>query len=97
MIDLCYNAGKSNVYGDKMIQLSIEEPEIEQFFNNSKEEIMNTLKFIAENNLKGFMRDSDEYVLSKAQKDELDSRMESFHNNPSIGKTWDEVKAGLKR
>ena len=72
------------LHGDRCHSVTIEEPKIEQFFNNSKEEIMNTLKFIAENNLKGFMRDGDEYVLSKAQKDELDLRMESFHNNPSI-------------
>ena len=80
-----------------MIQISIEEPSIEQFFNNSKEEIINTLKFIAENNLKGFTKDKSNYELSKAQKLELDARMESFHSNPSIGRTWDEVKAGLKR
>ena len=80
-----------------MIKISIEEPSIEQFFNNSKEEIINTLKFIAENNLKGFTKDKSDYELSKAQKLELDARIESFHNNPSIGRTWDEVKAGLKR
>jgi len=80
-----------------MIQLSIEEPKIEQFFNNSKEEIINTLKFIADNNLKGFIRDKNEYELSKAQKEELDSRIKSFHQDPTMGKTWDEIKAGLER
>ena len=80
-----------------MIKISIEEPSIEQFFNNSKEEIINTLKFIAENNLKGFTKDKSDYELSKAQKLELDARIESFHNNPSMGRTWDDVKAGLKR
>lgn len=80
-----------------MIQLSIDEPAIEQFFNHSKEEIINTLKFIADNNLKDFIRDKSEYGLSEAQKKELDSRLKSFHNNPSMGRTWDEVKAGLKR
>jgi len=80
-----------------MMQLMIKEPKIEQFFNNSKEEIINTLKFIADNNLKGFTRDKDEYELSEVQKKELDARMHSFHNNPSMGRTWDEVKAGLKR
>ena len=79
-----------------MIQVMIEEPKIEQFFNNSKEEILNTLKFIADNNLKGFTRDKNEYELSEIQKKELNTRMASFHNNPSIGKTWNEVKAGLK-
>jgi len=80
-----------------MIQVLIEEPKIEQFFNNSKEEILNTLKFIADNNLKGFTRDRTEYELSETQKEELDLRMKSFHSDPSIGRTWDEVKAGLKR
>lgn len=80
-----------------MIQVMIEEPTIEQFFNNSKEEILNTLKFIADNNLKGFTRDKHEYKLNEIQKNELNSRIESFHNNPSMGKTWNEVKAGLKR
>ncbi len=80
-----------------MIQISIEEPKIEQFFNHSKEEIINTLKFIAENNLKDFMRDKYEYELSDIQKKELDLRIKSFHRNPSMGKTWAEVKAGLKR
>jgi len=80
-----------------MMQLMIKEPKIEQFFNNSKEEIINTLKFIADNNLKGFTRDKNEYELSEVQKKELHSRMNSFHNNPSMGRNWDEVKAGLKR
>lgn len=80
-----------------MIQLQIEEPTIEQFFNNSKEEILNTLKFIADNNLKGFTQNQSDYELSGVQKKELSSRLESFHENPSIGRTWDEVKAGLKR
>jgi len=31
-----------------MIQLSIEEPKIEKFFNSSKDEIMKALKFIVE-------------------------------------------------
>ena len=33
-----------------MIQLSIEEPSVEHFFNHSKEESINTLKFIADDN-----------------------------------------------
>jgi len=80
-----------------MIQLSIEEPKIEQFFNNSKEEVMRTLKFIAENNLNGFLRNKDEYDLSEIQKKELDARIKSFHANPTMGKTWDEVKSGFKK
>ncbi len=81
----------------RMIQLSIEEPKIEQFFNNSKEEVMRTLTFIAENNLNGFLRNKDEYELSAIQKKELNGRINSFHTTPTMGKTWDEVKSGLKR
>ena len=80
-----------------MIQLSIEEPKIEQFFNNSKDEVMRTLKFIAENNLNGFLRNKDEYELNSIQKKELDTRIKSFHANPSMGRTWDEIKSGLKK
>ena len=80
-----------------MIQLLIEEPKIEQFFNNSKDEVMRTLKFIAENNLNGFLRNEDEYELNEIQKKELDTRIKSFHANPTIGKTWDEVKSGFEK
>ncbi len=79
-----------------MIQLSIEEPKIEQFFNNSKDEIIKTLRFIADNNLKDFTNQSS-YELTNEQKKELDSRIKSFHKNPSIGRTWEEIKSGLKR
>ena len=79
-----------------MIELSIKEPKIEQFFNNSKEEIIETLKFIAENNLKDFKQHSS-YELTNEQKKELDERVETFHKNPSMGRTWEEIKSGLKR
>jgi len=79
-----------------MIQLSIEEPKIEQFFNNSKDEILRTLKFIADNNLKDF-KNQKSYELTKEQKKELNSRIESFHDNPSIGRNWEDIKSDLKR
>lgn len=79
-----------------MIQLSIEEPKIEQFFNNSKDEILKTLKFIADNNLKDF-KNQKSYALTKGQKKELDSRIKSFHDNPSIGRSWEDIKSDLKR
>ena len=78
-----------------MIQLFIEEPKIEQFFN-SKDEIIKTLKFIADNNLKDF-KNQKSYELTKVQKKELDSRIKSFHNNPSIGRSWEDIKGDLKR
>jgi hypothetical protein len=79
-----------------MIQLSIEEPKIEQFFNNSKDEILKTLKFIADNNLKDF-KNQKLYELTKEQKKELDSRIKSFHDNPSMGRSWEDIKSDLKR
>jgi predicted HAD superfamily phosphohydrolase len=79
-----------------MIELSIEEPMIEKFFNNSKDEILKTLKFIADNNLKDF-KNQQSYELTKAQKKELDSRIKSFHDNPSMGRSWEDIKSDLKR
>ncbi len=79
-----------------MIELSIEEPMIEKFFNNSKDEILKTLKFIADNNLKDF-KNQQSYELTKAQKKELDSRIKSFHENPSMGRSWEDIKSDFKR
>jgi len=78
-----------------MMQLAIEEPKIEQFFNNSKEEVLKALKFMVDNNFKDFNTTQDNLELSIEQKEELNSRIESFHNNPSIGKSWTEIKAQL--
>ena len=80
-----------------MIHLSIEEPEIEQFFNHSKDEILQTLKFIVDNNLKEFIAHKTSYALTDEQKEELARRSQTFHDNPSIGRSWDEIKKDLKR
>ena len=32
------------------------------------------------------------FELTEAQKQELDRRLESFHANPSHGRTWEEIK-----
>ena len=37
-----------------MIELSIEEPKIEKFFNSSKDEIIKALKFIVDNDIHDF-------------------------------------------
>lgn len=34
--------------------------------------------------------------LSEAQQKELNVRLKSFHSKPSMGRTWDEVKARLQ-
>lgn len=80
-----------------MIQLSIQEPKIEQFFNHSKDEIIKALKFIVDNNIKDFEINQNNLELSIKQKEELNSRILSFHNDPSIGRSWNEVKSDILR
>ena len=37
------------------------------------------------------------FELTDAQKHELDRRLQSVRNNPSQGRTWDEIKAEFMR
>jgi len=76
------------------MQLAIEEPKIEQFFNHSKDEIIKALKFIVDNNIKDF-KSKNNLELSIEQKKELDSRIKSFHNDPSIGVSWNDIKKNI--
>ena len=80
-----------------MIQLSIEEPKIENFFHSSKEEVMKALKFIVDNNIHDFSAINNTSELSEEQKKELNSRIDSFHKNPSIGRNWDDIKTELEK
>ena len=80
-----------------MMQLAIQEPKIEQFFNHSKDEIIKALKFIVDNNIKYLGTNQDNLELSTEQKEELNSRISSFHNDPSIGRSWNEVKSDISR
>ena len=80
-----------------MIQLSIEEPKIENFFNSSKEEIMKALKFIVDNEIHDFSSINNTSELSEDQKKELTTRISSFHKDPSIGRDWNEIKNNLKK
>lgn len=80
-----------------MMQLAIQEPEIEQFFNHSKDEIMKALKFIVDNNIKDFGTHQNNLELSSEQKKELHLRITSFHNDPSICRSWNEVKSNISR
>ena len=75
-----------------MMQLAIQEPKIEQFFNHSKDEIIKALKFIVDNNIKDFGINKSNLELSAEQKVELNSRISSFHNDPSMGRSWNEIK-----
>ena len=80
-----------------MIQLAIEEPKIEQFFNYSKDEVIKALRFLVDNNIKDFTDDKQSLELTQEQKKELNERIVSFHNDRSLGRTWDEVKNDLVR
>jgi len=80
-----------------MMQIAIQEPKIEQFFNHSKDEIIRALKFIVDNNIKDFGTNQNNLELSAEQKKELNSRILSFHNNPSMGNSWNEVKSDISR
>ena len=80
-----------------MMQLAIEEPKIEEFFHHSKDEVMKALKFIVDNNIKDFSIDNKNLELSMEQKMELDLRISSFHNNRTMGRSWEEVKSDLIR
>ena len=80
-----------------MMQLAIEEPKIEQFFHHSKDEVIKALKFIVDNNIQDFTSNNNGLELTSEQKIELDSRIESFHSDTSIGRSWNEVKSNLSR
>ena len=80
-----------------MIQLSIQEPKIEKFFNSSKDEIMKALKFIFDNDIHDFSQITNTSELREEQKKELASRISSFHENRSIGRDWNDIKSDLER
>jgi len=80
-----------------MIQIAIQEPKIEQFFNHSKDEIIKALSFIVENNITEFSTDNKNVKLSNEQRVELNDRIESFHNNPSIGCSWNDIKSNISK
>ena len=80
-----------------MIRLAIQEPKIEQFFNNSKDEVLQALRFMVDNNIKDFGANQNSLELSNEQKKELNTRISSFHNDPSIGRSWDEIKSDLAK
>jgi hypothetical protein len=83
--------------GKSMMQLSIEEPKIEKFFNSSKDEIMKALRFIVDNDIHDFSQISNTSELSEEQKKELDSRITSFYKDRSIGRDWKDIKSDLER
>ena len=53
---------------------------------------MKALKFIVDNKIHHFSPISRTYELSDEQKTELNSRIDSFHEDTTIGLNWDEIK-----
>jgi putative addiction module component (TIGR02574 family) len=80
-----------------MINLSIQEPKIEQFFNHSKDEIINALRFIVDNNIEYITPNLNSTELTIEQKKELDSRISSFHTDRNIGTSWNKIKNNIKK
>jgi hypothetical protein len=78
-----------------MIQLFIQEPKLEQYFNYSQEEVIQALEFIVDNDIKKYYAKNSDLKLSDLQKQILHLRIETFHNNRDIGKSWDEIKQTL--
>jgi len=78
-----------------MIQLAIQEQKIEQFFNYSKDEIVKALHFIVDNNIQEYKINQNDLQLSSKQQKELNSRIESFHNDRTIGKSWNKIKGNI--
>ena len=64
------------------MQLAIQESKIREFFN-------------VDNNIKDFGTNQNNLELSTEQKEKLNSRITSFHNDPSIGRLWNEVKSDI--
>ena len=55
------------------------------------------IRFIVDNNIKDFGINQKSLELSTEQKKELNSRVSSFHNDPSIGRSWNEIKSNISR
>ena len=69
-----------------MIELKIDNPEIEKFFEKN-EDIIKALNFIVQNNI-----DFKNYTPSW-HINELEKREKEFFKNPKNGKNWDNIKA----
>jgi len=72
-----------------MLEICINEPEIENYFNHDKSKVLDTLRFLAKNNI-DFIQ-----TLSDKQKESLTKREKSFFKNPNNTKNWEELKATL--
>lgn len=62
---------------------------IRNYIENADERILKIINAIIE-------AETEEQELSQAHKDLLDERLKYHKENPSDGKTWEEVKSSLK-
>jgi len=69
-----------------MIQVSIDKPEIEEFFQ-SDDEIVEALEYIVYNNI------DYKSEITKQQREELLRREKYYLENPNAGISWEEIKA----
>ena len=70
-----------------MLEICINEPEIESYFDHDKTKVLETLRFLAKNNI-----DFTQTIDTK-QKEILLQREKSFFENPAKTKSWEEFKA----
>ena len=64
---------------------------IKKFVETADERILKIFNAIIDSE-----SDSEDFVLSQEQKNILGQRLKFHEDNPSDGKTWDEVKDSLK-
>ncbi|MFA5620320.1 MAG: addiction module protein [Weeksellaceae bacterium] len=63
---------------------------IRSYIENADERILKIINAIIE-------AETDEQGLSQAHKDQLEQRLKYHKENPSDGKTWEEIKSSLKK
>ena len=78
-----------------MLQVVIKEPQIEQYFNNSENEILKALDFIVQNNIQEY-KTIKNGSLTQEQKQKLQDRIDSFASNRDIGTSWDSIKDSFR-
>ena len=65
----------------------INEPKIESYYDNSEIEIINTLNYLVENNIK-----IPNYGLNKKELEILQKREKELINNPNLSIEWEKIK-----
>ncbi|MEA1917347.1 MAG: hypothetical protein U9N42_07430 [Campylobacterota bacterium] len=76
-----------------MIHIAIEEPKIENFFNNSKDEIIKVLRYIADNNV-SFEKDLSKKDFTVSTIEDVQNRVSNAENSnkyTSHDKFWNDL------